>query len=48
MMHVLFSIFFSSILIWCSWQIVKILVDAKRDYNQMLRDLDRLGKDDDN
>ena len=48
MMHGLATAFFSAILLGCSWLIVKTLVDAKRDYDKMMDDLDRLGKDDDN
>jgi hypothetical protein len=47
MMHGLATAFFSAILLGCTWQIVKVFVDAKRDYNKMMDDLDRVGKDDD-
>ena len=44
MTHALATAFFSAILIGCTWQIAKVFIDAKRDYKQMLRDLDRVGK----
>lgn len=47
MMHGLATAFFSAILLGCSWVIVKTLVDAKRDYDKMMDDLDHLGKDND-
>jgi hypothetical protein len=47
MMHALATAFFSVILVGSSWAIVSTLVQAKRDYDKMMHDLDRLGRDDD-
>lgn len=46
-MHLLATAFFSAILVGCSYSVTKTFVDAKHDYDKMMRDLDRLGKDDD-
>jgi len=47
MMHALTTAFFMAILVGASWSIASTLVQAKRDYDKMMHDLDRLGKDDD-
>ena len=47
MMHLLATAFFSAILAGCSWAVAKTFVDAKRDYDKMMDDLDHLGKDND-
>lgn len=33
MTHALATAFFSAILLGCTWQIAKVFIDAKRDYN---------------
>ena len=46
MMHVLSTVFFTSILIGCICHIGKTVAQSKREYEEMTDEEDRLGRDD--